>query len=97
MSVRLSPHRSPISFDLTYPLNPQEILLPRKYSEYSSRSNNPLCIQCPASFLPESVSDAGVRPESYDLSKRVKGPPPKPGREGVTESCVRGGNDGYEA
>ena len=39
----------------------------------------------------------GVRPESYVLSKRVRSPSPKPGREGVTESYVRGGNDGYEA
>ena len=43
------------------------------------------------------VQYAGVRPESYVLSKRVKSPPSKPGREGVTESCVRIGNDGFEA
>jgi hypothetical protein len=45
----------------------------------------------------KSVRYAGVRPESCVLSKRVRGPPPKPGRAGVTESCVRIGNDGFEA
>ncbi len=43
------------------------------------------------------VRFAGVRPESCTLSKWVKGPPPQPGRRGVTESCVRTSNGGYEA
>ena len=40
---------------------------------------------------------AGVRPESCMLSKWVKGPPLKPGRERVTESCERVSNGGFEA
>ena len=43
------------------------------------------------------VTYAGVRPESCVLSKWVKGPPLKPGRERVTESCVRVGNGRCEA
>ncbi|WP_419587782.1 hypothetical protein, partial [Thiolapillus sp.] len=39
-----------------------------------------------------AVKFPGVRPESCVLSKWVKGPPLKPGRERVTESCVRVGN-----
>ncbi|WP_419587533.1 hypothetical protein [Thiolapillus sp.] len=40
---------------------------------------------------------SGVRPESCVLSKWVKGPLLKPGRERVTESCVRVGNGRCEA
>jgi len=43
------------------------------------------------------VQYAGVRPESCMLSKWVKGPPLKPGRERVTESYERVSNGGFEA
>jgi hypothetical protein len=56
----------------------------------------PSCI-CPAPFSGILVKYAGVRPESCMLSKWVKGPPLKPGRERVTESCERVSNDGFEA
>ncbi|WP_293675598.1 hypothetical protein, partial [Thiolapillus sp.] len=51
-------------------------------------------IHCFSSVL---VRYTGVRPESCVLSKWVKGPPLKPGRERVTESCVRVGNGRCEA
>jgi creatinine amidohydrolase len=35
------------------------------------------------------LRNMGVRPESCMLSEWVKGPPPKPGREGVTECNMR--------
>ncbi len=44
-----------------------------------------------------AVKFPGVRPESCVLSRWVKGPPLKPGRERVTESCVRVGNGRCEA
>jgi len=43
------------------------------------------------------VRSAGVRPESCMLSKWVKGPPLKPGRERVTESYARASNGRCEA
>jgi len=43
------------------------------------------------------LRNVGVRPESCMLSEWVKDPPPKPEREGVTESCGRVNNGGSEA
>jgi hypothetical protein len=64
---------------------------------YACSNDRPNCI---ASYTAKSgsfVQYAGVRPESCMLSKWVKGPPLKPGRERVTESCERVSNGGFEA